>query len=102
MRIEWSAQARSDLRHLRDYIALDSPNYARQIIERIIGSVEKLSDHPRIGRRVPEANREDVRELIYQGYRIIYLLQSEVISVVTVIHGSRNLESQQNQSWNTE
>jgi addiction module RelE/StbE family toxin len=90
--IEWSRRARTDLRELKAYIAKDSPYYGRRFTERIIASVEKLADFPKIGRRVPEAEgREDVRELIYQGYRIIYLTHPERVFIVTIVHGSRDL-----------
>ena len=74
--IEWSSrQARADIRALKAYIAKDSPYYPRRFTERVIASIEKLKEFPKIGRPVPEAEgREDVRELIYQGYRIIYLI----------------------------
>ncbi len=76
MVIEWSRRARADIRDLKAYIAKDSPYYARCFVERIIASVAKLETFPKIGRPVPEAEaRDDVRELIYQGYRIIYLVQ---------------------------
>jgi plasmid stabilization system protein ParE len=53
-----------------------------------------------MGRPVPEAEgREDVRELIYQGYRIIYLTQPKQVFIVTIIHGSRDLEGQENKPW---
>ncbi len=77
MRIRWSERARTDLHRLRDYIAEDSPYYARRFVAKVIASVEKLTDHPHIGRRVPEADRDDVRELIFQGYRIIYLTETD-------------------------
>ena len=78
MVIEWSRRARADIRNLKAYIAKDSPYYARRFTERIVASVEKLAEFPKIGRPVPEAGgREDVRELIYQGYRIIYLTRPE-------------------------
>lgn len=44
-----------------------------------------------MGRLVPEADREDVRELIFQGYRIIYRTKPDRVQIITVIHGSRNL-----------
>jgi len=72
MTIRWSARARSDIRELQKYIAKDSPYYARQFIGKIFGAVEKLVDYPKIGRQVPESDRDDIRELIFQGYRIIY------------------------------
>ena len=100
MRIEWSARARTDLRDLQFYIAKDSEFYARRFVARIIGSVEKLSDQPYIGRRVPEAaDREDVRELLFRNYRIIYLVRPDVVSVVTVVHGSRDLSRHDKKPW---
>lgn len=100
MRIEWSARARTDLRDLQAYIAKDSEFYARRFVARIIGSVEKLSDQPHIGRRVPEASeRDDVRELLFQNYRIIYLVRPDAVSVVTVVHGGRDLSRRDRKPW---
>ncbi len=100
MRIEWSQRARTDIRDLKAYIAKDSPHYARRFTERIVTSVEKLAEFPKIGRPVPEAEgRDDVRELIYQGYRIIYLTRPDQVFIVTIIHGSRNLTSKENKPW---
>ena len=100
MKIEWSVRSRTDLQELKNYIGLDSPHYARRFIARIITSVEKLTDFPDVGRKVPEAEeREDVRELIFQGYRIIYLHQADHVYIVTVIHGSRDLSGMENKPW---
>ena len=103
MTIEWSARSRTDLRELKKYIAQDSPYYARRFIARIIASVEKLADFPDVGREVTEAEeRGDVRELIFQGYRIIYLRQENHIYIVTVIHGSRDLSGMESKPWDGE
>lgn len=100
--IEWSRRARTDIRDLKTYIAKDSPYYARHFTERIIASVEKLKQFPKIGRVVPEAeDRDDVRELVYQGYRIIYLIRPEHIFIVTIIHGSRGLAAKKVKPWDT-
>lgn len=101
MVIEWSRHARTDIRDLNAYIAKDSPHYARRFTERIVGSVEKLAEFPKIGRPVPEAEgRDEVRELIYQGYRIIYLTRPEWVFIVTIVHGSRNLAAKEVKPWN--
>jgi len=52
-----------------------------------------------MGRFVPEANRDDVRELIFRGYRVIYRTEPDLVQVITVIHGSRNLASKKMQPW---
>jgi plasmid stabilization system protein ParE len=102
MAIEWSRRARTDIGDLKAYIAKDSPYYAQRFIDRILASVEKLQTFPRSGRAVPEAEgREDVRELIYQGYRIIYLTRPEGVFIVTIIHGSRDLAANEVKPWDT-
>jgi plasmid stabilization system protein ParE len=100
MEIEWSYRARTDLQDLHTYISKDSPYYAKQFVERIFVAVEKLQVHPKIGRLVPEANREDVRELLFHHYRIMYLLQPDKIFIVTVVHGSRDLSQKESPPWN--
>jgi addiction module RelE/StbE family toxin len=100
MSITWSAVAEADLDDLYDYIARDVPYYAEQFVDRLIEAVGALKDHPRLGRRVPEADdREDVRELIFHSYRVIYLVESEHVHVLTVIHGSRDLAGQTAKPW---
>jgi len=99
MRVEWTAPALDTLEGIRDYIAKDSPYYARRFIERILDATGKLKDHPKIGRPVPEADRDEVRELIYQGYRIIYRTQPERVQVLTVLHGSRDLAATEVKPW---
>jgi plasmid stabilization system protein ParE len=99
MVIEWSARARADIRDLRAYIAKDSPHYARRFIEKIFRAAETLTANPQIGRKVPEADRNDIRELVFRNYRIIYRPTAEKIYIVTVLHGSRNLEGQTVKPW---
>ncbi len=100
MSITWSEVAEADLDDLYDYIARDVPYYAEQFIDRLIEAVGVLKDHPKLGRRVPEAdNREDVRELIFQSYRVIYLIESEHVHILTIIHGSRDLAGQAAKPW---
>ena len=92
MRIDWSEVAEADLDDIYDYIARDVPYYAELFIDQLIEATDNLEDHPRLGRKVPEADyRDDVRELTVQGYWIIYQLQAEQLQILTVIHGSRNL-----------
>jgi addiction module RelE/StbE family toxin len=99
MKVEWSLPARDDLAQIRAHIAADSPRYARQFSERIIRAVRKLHEFPLIGRKVPEADLDNVRELIFQNYRIIYHVEEHHLFVLSVTHGSRDLTRQSNQPW---
>jgi len=100
MELEWTNLALDDLENIRDYIGKDSPYYAKQFIERIFDAAENLQDHPKIGRPVPETDRDDVRELIFQSYRIIYRTKPDRVQIVTVIHGSRDLAAKEVKPWN--
>jgi addiction module RelE/StbE family toxin len=100
MKIHWSEIAEADLDDIYDYIARDVPYYAELFVDQLIEAADKLQDHPRMGRKVPEADsRDDVRELIAQGYRIIYVLQGEQLQILTVVHGSRNLAGREYKPW---
>jgi len=102
MKIEWTDPAIESLRNLHDYIAKDSEVYARSFIQRIVLAVEKLTNFPRLGRVVPEADEETIRELLYQNYRIIYRIKGERVEVLTVIQGSHDLRSFRPAPWEVE
>ena len=86
MKITWSAQARCDLRAIRDFIARDSEHYARLQIERLIVRVEHTAGMPSKGHPVHEFIESGLREVHEGGYRIIYRIQDEEFQVVTIIH----------------
>lgn len=101
MKLRWSRHALKDVAQLRDYIAIDSPIYAQQFIERLAARLGRLLTFPHSGRRIPEAEHNNIREIIYQGYRVIYQIneaQQEII-IVAVVHGSRDLTNTENQPW---
>ena len=87
----WTKPAMADLEAIYDFIAKDSEYYASSFLESLILQPEKLVDFPEMGRIVPETDQADIRELIFQNYRIIYQLDNETIIILTVIHGKREL-----------
>jgi toxin ParE1/3/4 len=99
MKIEWTEPAFLDLDGIRDYIARDSEYYASQFIGRIIEAVEKLERFPEMGRLAPDAGAKNIRELLFQHYRIIYRVEVERILVLTVIHCGRDLSRKQSKPW---
>ena len=91
--VRWSLTAGNDLQDIEDFIARDSILHAIAFVDRIVASAETLLKNPRIGRVVPEFNREDLREVVFRNYRIVYLLQDDKITVLRIVHGSRDLEA---------
>jgi len=69
-------------------------------VRQIIGAVDRLENFPLSGRQVPEAERPEIREVIFQHYRIIYwLVSAERIDILSVLHGSRDLTHTNSQPW---
>jgi toxin ParE1/3/4 len=90
-RVEWSRRALQDLENIAEFIGRDSPTYAGTVIKKIVSQTRMLAQFPRTGRKVPEFDDENVRELIVYSYRIIYRLTGEGVLVAAVIHGRRML-----------
>ena len=91
MKVYWTQNAIEHLVNIYEYIALNSPTYAKRMADKITRRSEQIANHPFSGRKVPEYDAEDIRELIEKPYRIIYRINPEQIDVVAVIHGSRLL-----------
>ncbi|WP_420485274.1 type II toxin-antitoxin system RelE/ParE family toxin [Iningainema tapete] len=55
--------------------------------------MERLEKFPHSGRVVPEISQEDIREIIFGSYRIVYLVVSnDEVNILTVFHSSRQLK----------
>ena len=63
-------------------------------LERILDAGESLAGLPDRGRVVPEAAREDVRELIISPYRLIYRRDANAVTVTMVVHERRDLKEE--------
>ncbi len=50
-----------------------------------------LETFPRIGRIVPEFDNPDIRELIFEGYRIVYEQRDDSVIVVSVMHSAMDV-----------
>lgn len=91
MKIIWSPLAIDRAAEIAEYISLDNPIAADTWVEKIFKKVNALSASPEVGRKVPEINRTEIRELIFGNYRIIYRLEKHNISILTIRHGKQIL-----------
>jgi addiction module RelE/StbE family toxin len=94
MKVYWTLNAIKHLTNIYDYIALNSPTYARRMVDRITRRSEQISTQPLSGRKVPEYEAEDIRELIEKPYRIIYRVKQDQIDVLAVVHGAQLLPAE--------
>ena len=74
-----------------EYISKDSPLYAQRMVDRLTQRSEQIATFPWSGRKVPEYEAENIREVIEGPYRIIYRIKPNQLDVLAVIHSSQLL-----------
>src|SRR3990172_1064860 len=92
-KVKWSPRAAAHLEQICDYIAKDSKYYAALFAKKILSTIKAIPQFPKSGRIVPEYNDENLREMIYGNYRIVYRLKGGLIEIVAICHGAKPLES---------
>jgi len=95
MKVFWTKKSEQHLDKIFDYIASDSPFYARQTLSKIISQAEKAAENPLAGRIVPEMNQKKIREVFHHPYRIVYFLNNSKnhIEVLSVLHQARDFKN---------
>ena len=92
MRVFWTELAFAQLDEAMAFMALDSPQTAARWLDMILEAAGQLSEFPDSGRIVPEAAREDIRELLFSPYRLVYLRDSDAVYVTMVLHERQHVE----------
>lgn len=91
MKVRWTETAEAHLDAIYAYIAQDSETYALRTVDRITRRSQQVGDFPLSGRKVPEYDLDQIREVFSGPYRIIYHISAGEIDVVAVIHGEANM-----------
>lgn len=91
-RISWTWRAQRDLIEIGDFIAKDKPQAAARWVDRLISAVERAATLPASGRRVPELDRDDIREVIVDRYRTVYQVRDGAVVVLTVFESHRDFD----------
>jgi len=87
----WTPRARADLKAIHDRIAKDSPQNAKRVAHEIRRKAHALAEPPRVGRKVPELNDPQLREISIYSWRLIYHLRESDVFIVTLVHKRRQL-----------
>jgi toxin ParE1/3/4 len=86
MKVVWSDDAVWALVALEARLAQRySSDKAARIVEDLVRRVDRLADHPQLGRVVPEYGQWQLRELVDRWNRVLYRLRSDAIEVVTIV-----------------
>lgn len=91
-KIRWSPKAAESFEEICNYISRDSEYYASIFARKVNSIVKAIPLFPKAGRVVPEYQDENLREKIFQNYRIVYRLKNDVVEIVIISHCARQLK----------
>lgn len=91
MNVHWTGTAQAQLDAIYAYIARNSPEYAKRMVDRLTQRSQQIAAYPLSGRTVPEYQMGQIREVIEGPYRIIYHIKPGQIDVIAVLHATRDV-----------
>ena len=90
--IIWTEPALTDLDAIADYIALDNPSAARDLVQRVFEHIEQLAAHPLSGPKLPEFRGWRYRQIVEPPCRVIYRHEKGLVHIVHVVRSERQLD----------
>lgn len=91
MKIITEKHAQQELIQIKWYIAQDSEFYANKTVNEINKRIDNLLLFPEMGRVIDKD--ENIRQIIYKSYKILYKFNSENIYILHIIHHSRDISN---------
>jgi len=91
MKVHWTDTAEGHLDAVYAHITQDSPEYAKRMVDRLTRRSQQIAEFPFSGRKVPEYDVDQIREVIEGSFRIIYYIKSDQIDILAVIHGAMDV-----------
>lgn len=92
-KVTFAQPAVSDLEALRDYYDEEGTSQAGiRLVQEIVERIERLGNHPLMGRVVPEFGVEHLREIIHPPFRIVYRYDKTKVRVVRIWRSERLLK----------
>ena len=93
--IVWTEPALADLDAIADYIALANPEAARQLVAKIFGHVEQLTQHPKSGSKPLELRGWRYRQIVEPPCRVFYRHDKDQVFILYVMRSERLLRVRQ-------
>ncbi len=89
----WTQPALSDLNEIAEYIALENPVAARELVQRIFSAVERLEQHPASGKIPEELAGSRYHEVICGPCRVFYRQSRDQVLILYVMRSERELRN---------
>ena len=92
-KINWTLEAERWLKDIHDYIGLDNPSAAQEVVSGVYQKTQLLAQFPELGQRYDGLPDHHVRTLLYGHYRIAYRIKSDSnIDILGVFHGALEID----------
>lgn len=89
----WTEPALSDLNEIAEYVALENAIAARELVQRIFATVERLERHPKSGKIPPELGGSRYREVVCGPCRVFYRHSRGEVLILYVMRSERELRN---------
>lgn len=89
-RLRYNQTARTDIAGIAAFVAEDSKIHAGRVISGIRKTCHIIARTPGIGRSRPDL-AEGVRSFPVGSYVIFYRVASDVVEIIAIIHGARDV-----------
>lgn len=92
--IEYLLIAEKDLTEIIEYVQLDSPQSALNLLDEIDSTISKLEDFPYLGKMPRDARLQylNYRILIVSSYLVFYVVKDNIVEIRRIIHGKRKYD----------
>jgi len=88
MIVRLTAEAERDLEAIGDWIAADDWQRAVRFVEELRDACTGLADFPERFPLVPRYEHRGVRHRVHGRYLIFYIVESDAVTVLHVLHGA--------------
>jgi len=88
-KITWADPAIQDLDAIADYVALDKPKAAHQLVQQVLAAVGRLRRFPQMGSLPVELRGLPYRQLVVPPCRIFYRVEKKVVYIVHILRGEQ-------------
>jgi toxin ParE1/3/4 len=89
--VVWTEPALSDLDAIADYIALENPTAASQLVRRVFAHVGQLEKFPESGSKPAELKKSRYRQIVEPPCRVFYRYDGTRVFVLHVMRSERLL-----------
>jgi toxin ParE1/3/4 len=90
MKVKYSEAAKTDLKKISNWIAEENPLRAHSFVTELAATCEGLKHFPLSNQEVGLFQSKIVRRKVYGNYLIFYVVNTEKLEIVRVLHGAQD------------